>query len=88
MSSSTDVTPRIPDEPSGRDARHAPGRAMEIWGHCPKCREWFACHTWFDRSVPTPTCPPCGLLPGALRYERPDVPRDAKQRIVSELWLG
>lgn len=61
---------------------------MEIWGLCPKCRSWFRCDTWFDRSVPTPTCPSCALLPSALRYEQPGpTPRNG-QRVLSELWIG
>lgn len=62
---------------------------MEIWGQCPKCSIWFRCDTWFDRSVPTPTCQTCALSPGALRYDLLDEQSDdADRRLVSELWIG
>lgn len=41
---------------------------MEIWGLCPKCREWFRCDDWFDRSVPLPTCSTCHLSPHDIEY--------------------
>lgn len=61
---------------------------MDIWGQCPKCRSWFRCDTWFDRSVPTPSCPSCALLPGTLRYERVEASQDADGRVLSEMWIG
>lgn len=67
---------------------HAAQPVMEIWGQCGKCRAWFGCDSWFDRTVPMPTCPTCALPPGALRYERSDLPPGSRDRVLSELWIG
>jgi hypothetical protein len=39
---------------------------MDIWGRCPRCAAWFPCEGWFDRTVPEPTCPDCGVAPVAI----------------------
>lgn len=41
---------------------------LEIWGLCPKCKNWFRCDDWFDRSVPLPTCSACHLSPHDIEY--------------------
>lgn len=77
--------------PAAPTVSHTPSHDTEapttrILGLCPKCEDWFDCDTWFDRSLPTPCCPSCGLGPAAIRYSRyesADGPH-----VTSELWLG
>lgn len=77
---------------------------MDIWGLCPSCDRWFACHQFYDQTVPLPTCPMCALAPAKLSYgERPvtrshgerqagdlyvERPARASHEAVSELWVG
>lgn len=40
--------------------------AVDIWGWCGTCEDWFACAGWFNRAAPCPTCPACGAEPHAI----------------------
>ncbi|MEX2622091.1 MAG: hypothetical protein WD250_17925 [Egibacteraceae bacterium] len=84
LKSTSTPAPAVAHSPQGRVDQPV----VEIWGQCGKCRAWFGCDSWFDRTVPMPTCPTCAFPPGALRYERGDVPPGSRHRILSELWIG
>lgn len=41
-------------------------RAVQIWGYCAGCDDWFVCPRGVNGVVASWTCPVCGLQPASI----------------------
>lgn len=86
---STDIDDESrPNQGRGVPAATAVKPDMPIQGLCPKCRGWFDCEDWFDRGLPQPCCPGCGLGPIRLQYQPAQGSTITVELTTSELWIG